>query len=77
VPLMCSKRRLEDVGRVHPDLVVARTQVQLGEEAGLVQLIEELVHHRNRELVLGGDGVEGTVIDAEPLGVVRLVDQEH
>jgi hypothetical protein len=74
VPLMCPKHRLEDVGRVHPNLVVARMQVQLGEEAGPVQLIKELIHHRNRELVLGGDGIEGIIVDAEPPGVVRLVD---
>jgi hypothetical protein len=55
---MCPKRRLGDVGRVHPDLMVARMKVQLGEEPRPVQFIEELVHHRNWELILGGDGVE-------------------
>jgi hypothetical protein len=42
-----------------------------------MQFIEELVHHRNWELILGGDGVEGTVVDAEPLGFVRLADEQH
>jgi hypothetical protein len=43
---------LVDVARVHPHLVIARPEVQLREEAGAMELVQELVDHRNRELVL-------------------------
>jgi hypothetical protein len=34
--------------------MVAGTQVQLREKAGAMELVEELVHHRYGELILGG-----------------------
>ena len=63
--VMCAERRLGDVVGVHADLVVARTKVQLGEEPGTVQLVQQLVDHRDRVRILDGDGVEGSVVDAE------------
>jgi hypothetical protein len=37
----------------------------------------ELVHHRDRELVLGCLSVEGAIVDAETPRAVRLANQEH
>ena len=42
-----------------------------------MELIEELVHHRDGELVLGCLGVEGAVVDAETPRHVRLAHEEH
>jgi hypothetical protein len=42
-----------------------------------MELVEELVHHRDRKLVLGCLGVEGAVVDAETPRRVRLADQQH
>jgi hypothetical protein len=49
---MGAKRRLVDVSYEHAHLMVARAQVELGEVAGAMQLVEKLVDHRNGELVL-------------------------
>jgi hypothetical protein len=38
--------------------MIARAQVQLGEELGDVQFVEELVRHQNGERVLDGEGVQ-------------------
>jgi ribosomal protein L21 len=50
--------------------MVARTQVDLGEVAGTVQLVQELVHHQDEELVLGRPRIEGVIVDAETPGPV-------
>ena len=63
---------LGNVVGVHLHLVVARAQVELGEEARALELVEELINHWDRELVLRGLGVEGVVVDAETLGSTRL-----
>jgi hypothetical protein len=54
VPLVRAERRLADVVRVHPHLMIAGTQVQLREKAGAMDLVDELVHHRYGKLILGG-----------------------
>jgi hypothetical protein len=42
-----------------------------------VQLIQELIHDWDRELVLGCLGVESAVVDAETLGAIRLAHEEY
>jgi hypothetical protein len=76
VSLVCPERRLLDINGVHAHLVVARAQVELGEKVGAMQLIEQLIDHRNRELVLRCLGIQGPVVDAEPPRVVGLADQQ-
>jgi hypothetical protein len=41
-------------------------QVKLHEECGTVQLIEELLDHRDQELILDGLVVESSVVDTKP-----------
>ena len=36
-------------GRVHMDLMVTRAEVELSEVFGVVEFVEELVEHGNRE----------------------------
>jgi hypothetical protein len=47
--------------------MVTRSQVQLAEVASTLELIEKLVHHWNRKLVLDGVLAEGTIVNAEAL----------
>jgi hypothetical protein len=54
-----------DVVEVHPHLVVPRAQVELGEEASPVKLVEQLVDHRDGVLVLPCPGVQSAIFDAE------------
>jgi hypothetical protein len=63
--IMCAERGLVDVVGVHPNLVVAGTEVQFGEKPRTPQLIEKFIHHRDWVRVLDGDGVERPVIEAK------------
>jgi len=76
VAVVGAERRLLDVRRVHAHLVVPRAEVELGEVLGPVELVEELVDHRDRELVLGRTVVERAVVDAEAPRLVRLPYQQ-
>ena len=73
--VVCAEGSLGDVVGVHPHLMVARAQIELGEEASPVKLVEKLIDDRNREFVLRRLGVEGPVVNAKALGVVRLAHQ--
>ena len=77
VAMVHAEGGLSDVIEVHPHLVVARSQVELSEETSPTELIKELVHHRDREFVLGRLGVDGAVVDAKPSRRVCLTDQQH
>src|SRR3954463_9629318 len=59
-----------------PDLVVARTQVDLGEDLGAVELVSEVVNEGNGEPVLDGDGVQGTIVDAHAEFAALLLDED-
>jgi hypothetical protein len=77
VAMVGAERRLGDVIGVHPHLVVPGVEVKLGEEPRPVQLIQQFIDHRDRELVFGGLGVESVVVDAETPRLIRLLHQEN
>jgi hypothetical protein len=74
---VCSERRLVDVVGGHAHLVIARAEVELGEELGSAKFIKQLVDDWNGEGVLDGAFVEGYVVDAETLGPIRFLVQEN
>jgi hypothetical protein len=45
--------------------MVATTEVELGEEQGALELVQELFHHWNREFVPNGLHVEGVIINTK------------
>jgi predicted xylose isomerase-like sugar epimerase len=57
--------------------MVATAQVELREEAWAVELIQQLVNHRNWKLVLDNLEVEGIVIHAETPWLVLILHEEH
>jgi len=71
------ERRLVDVGGQHAYLVISGAQIELGEEAGAMQLVQQLVDHRDREGILDGEGVQGPIVDVETPPAVRLLDEKH
>jgi hypothetical protein len=73
---MRPERRLVDVLPLHTDLMVAGSEIELGEEPGAMEFIQELVDDRDGEGVLDGDGVQRAVVDAEPPRVVCLLDEK-
>jgi hypothetical protein len=68
--------RLLHVARVHAHLVIAGAEVELGEELGATQFVGKLLNHWNRELIFDCLGVQGVVVNAEPLGAVTFLDEE-
>jgi hypothetical protein len=51
--------------QAHAYLVVPGSEVPLGEELGTMELIEELVDHRDQESILYGERVQRPVVDTE------------
>jgi hypothetical protein len=76
-PLVCLEHRLLNVGRVHAYLVVAETEVELGEELDAAEFIEQFLNDENQKLVPYRGNVQGMVVDAKPLGAITLLDEEH
>jgi len=70
---MSSERRLRDIIRMHPDLVVAAAEIDLGEVAGALELVEELVNDRNWKFILHGLVIEGPIVDAESPRPITLL----
>jgi hypothetical protein len=73
---MRPEHSLVDLLQLHTDLMVAGSEIELGEESGAMEFIQELIDDRDGESVLDGDGVQRAVVDAEPPRVVRLLDEE-
>jgi hypothetical protein len=57
-------------------LVVAGTEVNLGEDLGAVELIKEVVGTGKRVTVLDGDFVEGSVVHTHPESPILLGHEE-
>jgi hypothetical protein len=77
MPMMRAKRRLVDVGGGHEHLVVAAAQVQLREESGAAQLIEQLLDDRNWEHIPHRGRIQGAVVDVEAPCPVVLLHQQN
>ena len=72
LPTGDAERRLVLVRRADAELVVARGQVELGEEAGATSLVDELIHVWQRFHGRLRDGIEAAIILAEPPGAIGL-----
>lgn len=72
---MCAERRLVDILRGHPNLVVTGPEIQFGEKPGALQLIQKFIDNGNRKLVLDGDKVDTTVVNTETPSLVMLPDE--
>lgn len=68
------KGGLGDVIRMHAHLMVPAAQVDLGEELGTLQFVQELINHWYWKFVLHDGVVEGTVVDAETPTIVVHMD---
>jgi NAD(P)H-hydrate repair Nnr-like enzyme with NAD(P)H-hydrate dehydratase domain len=56
--------------------MVAGPEIELGEEPGAMEFIQELVDDRDGECVLDGDGIQRAVVDAESPRAVCFLDEE-
>jgi hypothetical protein len=72
-----AERCLVDVIRVHAHLVVAATEVKLGEEPHIVKFIQQLIDQWYWELILHRLLVKLVVVDAETPSIISLLYQEH
>jgi hypothetical protein len=73
---MRPERRLVDVLPLHTDLMLAGPEIELGEEPGAMEFIQELVDDWDGESVLDGDGVQRAIVDAELSRAIRFLDEE-
>ena len=57
--------------------MVSGPQIDLGEDPGSVQLVEQILDLRERILVLDGHFIQLTVVHTHAYGSVSLVDEEN
>ena len=62
---------------MHSNLMITRSQVQLGEDPGTMQFIQKIVYKRNEKFVFDGLLIKLPVIDAEPPHVVLLFYKQN
>jgi hypothetical protein len=65
VAVVGAESGLLNVRWVHAHLVVARPEVELGEVARPVKLVEEFINHQNGKFILGCFVIERSIVDAE------------
>jgi hypothetical protein len=70
--LVRAERGLGNVLLMHPHMVVPQTEVQFG-EGGATELIKQLLHHGDGELVLNHRHIECPIVHAEAPGPVTLL----
>jgi len=69
--------RLLHIICVNANLMIAASQVKLGEVACTMQLIEELIDPRQRIPILNRDAVQSPEVDAHSLTSICLLHEEH
>jgi hypothetical protein len=57
--------------------MIPRAKIDLGEELGAVELVQQLIDNRNWKSILDGDGVEGAIVDTELPRSIMLPDEEN
>lgn len=77
VLVVSAERCLLHICVLHQDLVIATTQIQLGEESGAAELIQQLVNHRNRKFITNRLQVQGPVVDAETPRAILFLHEEY
>ena len=74
--MVCAECRLGRIVGMHTDLMISAAEVELGEEDGILEFIQELLHDRYGKLVPDGLAVESPVVYAEAPRAVALADQQ-
>jgi len=72
-----AKGGLVYVGRGDTDLMVAGTEVDLGENGGTMKFIEKLVYGGYGEAVADGDGVEATIVNTKAPCTIFFSNYKH
>src|ERR1041385_7698828 len=75
--IACREGCLGDVRLTDLQLVVSGPQINLGEDSGSVQLVEQILDLGERILVLDGYFVQLTVVHTHAYGAVSLVHKEN
>jgi hypothetical protein len=61
---VCAERCFRNVLRLHPDLVISGTKVELGENGCTMELVQQLINDLNRKFVFNNIVVKSPVIHA-------------
>jgi hypothetical protein len=62
-PVPCGESSLRDIFQMDLDLMITRTEIDLGKDFSTGKLIEENVNVRQRIFVLDGDGIQESVVN--------------
>ena len=73
----CHKRSLPFIAGLDLDLIIARLQIEFGEEFGSAKLIHHFVNTRQQITILNCDLVQFPIVDDQPSGSVLLPHEEH
>jgi hypothetical protein len=68
---------LGDIRLSNPQLVISRSQINLGENNGSLHLVEQILDSGQRVLVVNGDLIQRMVIHTHPLGPVILFHEQN
>ena len=74
---MRSEGCLGNVLWIHAHLIIPRTEIELGKELGVVQLVQKFLYNWDGELVLQCALVEGSVINTKAPSAIGLHDEEN
>jgi hypothetical protein len=74
---MSSKGSLGYVIFLHTYLVVSRTQIKLSEVLSTTQLIQDIINHRNGELVIAGEIIEGMKVGTHAPSSLFIKYHDH
>ena len=68
--IMCAESYFRDIIHMDLNLVIPRTKIQLGEKMSTMELIQKLINNGNWKLILDGDVIKCSKIDAKALMVM-------
>ena len=76
MPLITSEHYLGYVLQLHPDFIISQIQIHFGEDHHSVELIQQLIYHENEKPMRNRYLVKRSIINAEPLATIFLLDQQ-
>lgn len=75
--VMGAERGLRCVLWLKPNLMKPRGQIELGEDRGRTQFVEQLVDGRQGEAIFDCNGVPGAIINAHAPRTVLILEEKH
>ena len=65
VAIMCAESYFRDIILMNPNLMIPRAKIQLGEKWSTMKLIKKIINNRNWKLILDGEVIKCSKVNAE------------